>query len=82
MSAEILGDRYHKLVPLPRIQTQARAAPAIAARTILAPAILAPAISVTHMYPIDIIPSPRVTNMNRITIQSIGCKLASAQYSS
>ena len=69
--AEILGDRYHKLVLLPRIQTRVRAAPAIAA-----PAISAPAILTTHMYPIDTMPSSGVTNVNRITIQSIGCKLA------
>jgi hypothetical protein len=64
--AEILGDRYHKLVPLPVIQTRALAAPAISA----------PAISITNTYPIDTFPSQRVTNVNRGTTQSIGCKLA------
>ena len=49
--AEIVGDRYHTLVPLLTIQTRALVAPAI-----LAPAISTPAI--THIYPIDTIPSP------------------------
>ena len=77
--AEILGDRYHKLVPLPIIQTRAQVDPAIAAPAILIPTISAPAIStpaIMHMYPIDTIPSPRFTKVIRMTIQSTGCKLA------
>ena len=74
--AEILGDRYHKLVPLPIIQTRARAAPAIAAPAILTPARSAPVISNTHMYPMDTLPSSQVTNRNIITIQSLVYKLA------
>jgi hypothetical protein len=74
--AEILGDRYHKLVPLPIIQTRALAAPAISAPAILPPAISAPAISITNTHAMDTFPSWRVTSVNGVTTQSIGYRLA------
>ena len=71
-NAEILGDRYHKMVPLPIIQTRALAAPAISA----------PAISDTDTQPIDTFTSRRVTSVNGITTQTIGHKLARIQHPS